>query len=142
MLLPTEYAGPSRAGANTLSTMQPFTDLRVWQRSHQLVLTVYKLTAAFPPDERFGLTSQLRRAVVSVPTNIAEGSKRRSSQDYARFLNLAEGSLAESQYLTILSRDLGYLAKDTVDPLFTEMAEIARMLHALRAKVEQGEAAE
>jgi len=122
--------------------MQPFTELRVWQRSHQLVLTLYDLTAAFPPDERFGLVSQLRRAVVSVPTNIAEGSKRRSSQDYARFLNLAEGSLAETQYLTILSRDLGYLAKDTVDPLFAEMGEIARMLHALRAKVEQGGAEE
>lgn len=118
--------------------MQPFTELRVWQRSHQLALAVYRVTETLPPDERFGLTSQLRRAVTSVPTNIAEGSKRRSSQDYARFLNLAEGSLAETQYLTILSRDLRYLASEVVEPLLAEIDEIARMLHALRGKVERG----
>lgn len=117
--------------------MQPFTKLRVWQRSHQLALAVYRVTETLPPDERFGLTSQLRRAVTSVPTNIAEGSKRRSSQDYARFLNLAEGSLAETQYLTILSRDLRYLASEVVEPLLAEIDEIARMLHALRGKVER-----
>ena len=92
---------------NTLRRiMQRFNDLKVWQRSHALVLEVYRRTASFPDGERFGLISQLRRAAVSVPTNIAEGSKRQRSQDYARFLNIAEGSLAEVEYLLLLSRDL------------------------------------
>ncbi len=116
--------------------MQRFTELKVWQRSHALVLEIYRLSSKFPGEERFGLTSQLRRAAASIPTNIAEGSKRRSNQEYARFLNIAEGSLAESEYLTLLSRDLGYLKADEADKPLAEIAEIARMLHALREKVE------
>lgn len=73
-----------------------------------------------------------------MPTNIAEGSKRRSAADYARFLNLAEGSLAEAEYLLLLSRDLSYATSDAAEPLLAEASEIARMLHALRTKVEQG----
>lgn len=72
--------------------MQRFQDLKVWQRSHALTLAIYHLTETFPADERFGLISQLRRAAASVPTNIAEGSKRRTRLEYARFLNMAEGS--------------------------------------------------
>jgi four helix bundle protein len=115
--------------------MQRFTDLIVWQRSHALVLHVYRLTKSFPPDERYGLTSQLRRAVLSVPTNIAEGSKRQTNPEYARFLNIAEGSLAETEYLLMVSRDLGYLPVAITKPVFTEAAEIAKMLHGLRSKV-------
>ncbi len=118
--------------------MQRFNDLKVWQRSHALALEVYRLTATFPDGERFGLISQLRRAAVSVPTNIAEGSKREWSQDYARFLNIAEGSLSEVEYLLLLSRDLGFLAADASTALQTEVEEIARMLYALRVKVEAG----
>jgi four helix bundle protein len=118
--------------------MQRFTNLKVWQRSHSLVLDVYRATASFPTDERFGLVSQLRRAAASVPTNIAEGSKRRSGQEHARFLNVAEASLAESEYLVMLSRDLGYLKQEQATATLTEVAEIARMLHALRSRVEQG----
>ena len=117
--------------------MQSFRELKVWQRSHALVLELYRLSEAFPAPERFGLVSQLRRAAVSVPTNIAEGSKRRTRQDYARFLNLAEASLAETEYLLLLCRDLGYLAGEVTEPLLTEVSEISRMLHALRGKVEQ-----
>lgn len=116
--------------------MQRFTEIKVWQRSHALVLQLYRATAGFPADERFGLTSQLRRAATSVPTNIAEGSKRRTSAEYARFLNIAEGSLAETEYLLLLSRDIGYLSGDQAAPLLTEVDEIARMLHHLRLKVE------
>lgn len=72
--------------------MQKFQDLKVWQRSHALVLAVYRLTVMFSAAERFGLVTQLRRAALSVPTNIAEGSKRQSGQEYGRFLNIAEGS--------------------------------------------------
>jgi four helix bundle protein len=117
--------------------MQRFTDLRVWQRSRALTLDIYRFTATFPTDERFGLISQLRRAAASVPTNIAEGSKRESNPDYARFLNIAEGSLAETEYLLLLSRDLGYLKPEACEPPLAELADIARMLHTLRTKVER-----
>ncbi|MFZ0959277.1 MAG: four helix bundle protein [Terriglobia bacterium] len=97
--------------------MQRFTDLNVWQRSHSLAPRVYRLTKALPSDEKYGLVSQLRRAAVSVPTNIAEGSKREGNQDFARFLNIAEGSPAETEYLIMLSRDLEYLPPTSVTPL-------------------------
>ena len=115
--------------------MQRFTELKVWQRSHALVLQVYRLTKTFPLDERYALTSQLRRAVLSVPTNIAEGSKRQTNPEYARFLNIAEGSLAETEYLLMVSRDLGYLPVAITKPVLAEVGEIARMLHNLRNKV-------
>ena len=115
--------------------MQKFQDLKVWQRSHALVLQAYRLTNRFPAEERFGLVAQLRRATLSVPTNIAEGSKRRSGQEYAHFLNIAEGSLAEAEYLLIVSRDLALATTEIVQPLLDEITEIARMLHALRTKV-------
>jgi four helix bundle protein len=115
--------------------MQHFSDLKVWQRSHALVLEIYKATKSYPGDERFGLVSQLRRAAVSVPANIAEGAKRETAADYARFLNIAEGSLSETEYLLLLSRDLGYIAPEIYEPLQREASEIARMLFALRTKV-------
>src|SRR6266699_3864064 len=118
--------------------MQRFTDLIVWQRSHALVLQVYRLTKSLPSDERFGLTSQLRRAVLSVPTNIAEGSKRQTNPEYARFLNIAEGSLAETEYLLMVSRDLGYLTTTTANPALAEAEEIAKKLNGLRDKVGKG----
>ncbi len=117
--------------------MQRFTDLKVWQEGHALTLEVYRLTAGFPSDERFGLTSQLRRAASSVPANIAEGSKRHTQAEYARFLNIGEGSLAEAEYFLILASDLGYTDASTVAPLSDRIDHLARMLHALRTKVEQ-----
>ena len=86
--------------------MQKFTELMVWQRSHKLTLEVYRLTSRFPADERFGITSQMRRAALSVPTNIAEGAKRISGSEFARFLNIAEASLAETEYLLMVSPTL------------------------------------
>jgi four helix bundle protein len=121
--------------------MQRFNDLRVWQRSHALVLAVYRLSDRFPRSERFGLTTQLRRAAVSVPTNVAEGSKRRGQADYARFVNVAEGSIAETEYLLMLSRDLGYATPDEVGLLLAETTEIARMLNALHSRIQQGDPA-
>lgn len=116
--------------------MQRFTELTVWQRSHALVLQVYRLTVTFPPEEKFGLISQLRRSALSIPTNIAEGSKRVGRVDYARFLNIAEGSVAETQYLLMVSRDQGYLVQEFHDPIQKQLAEIAKMLHGLRVKVQ------
>jgi four helix bundle protein len=115
--------------------MQRFQDLKVWQRSHALVLRVYQLTKHFPAEERFGVTSQLRRAILSEPTNIAEGSKRRSNPEYAHFLNIAEGSLAEAEYLLMVSGDLTFAAAEKIQPLMDELSKVSRMLHALRAKV-------
>lgn len=112
--------------------MQRFTKLKVWQRAHALVLRVYEVSRIFPTEERFGLTSQLRRAAASVPTNIAEGAKRQSSRDFAHFLNIAEASLAETEYLLLLAQDLRFTSSDA---LFPEMEELAKMLHGLRKRV-------
>lgn len=116
--------------------MQRFTELKVWQRGHALVLSVYRMSAGFPLAERYGLLSQLRRAALSVPTNIAEGSKRLTSQEYARFLNIAEASLAETEYLLMVSRDLGYITPSIATKSFEEISELSKMLHGLRKKVE------
>lgn len=116
--------------------MQRFTELKVWQRGHSLVLSVYRMSAGFPLAERYGLLSQLRRAALSVPTNIAEGSKRLTSQEYARFLNIAEASLAETEYLLMVSRDLGYITPVMASKSFEEISELSKMLHGLRKKVE------
>jgi len=116
--------------------MQRFSDLNVWQRSHALALALYRHTKSFPDDERYGITSQLRRAATSIPTNVAEGSTRQTAADYARFLNIAEGSTSETVYLLLLAKDLGYLKDDDATPLIIEAQQIGRMLFALRKKVE------
>ena len=116
--------------------MQRFTELQVWQRGHSLVLSVYRMTTGFPQNERYGLTSQLRRAALSVPTNIAEGSKRLAPKEYSRFINIAEASLAETEYLIMVGRDLGHVTPIVATKSFSEISELSRMLHALRTKVE------
>jgi four helix bundle protein len=118
--------------------MQRFTQLKVWRRSHEFALSVYRETLPFPKHEAFGVTSQLRRSAVSVPANIAEGSKRRSGREYAHMLNIAEGSAAETEYLLLLSRELGYLESSKADELIGEVREIASMLSGLRVRVEGG----
>jgi len=85
-----------------------FQDLVVWQKAHEFVLGVYALTTTFPRAETYGLVSQMRRAAVSIPANIAEGFRRRGKADKARFLNIAQASLEESHYYLILARDLRY----------------------------------
>jgi four helix bundle protein len=106
---------------------QKFQDLVVWQKSHQLTLRVYGLTATFPKHELYGLTSQMRRAAVSVPANIAEGFKKRGRPDKARVMNIAQSSLEELRHYFILSRDLGYLA---AGEQFSDAEEVARLLGA------------
>jgi four helix bundle protein len=104
-----------------------FQDLIVWQKAHALVLSIYRLTVSYPKNELFGLTSQMRRAAVSVPANIAEGFKRKGRPDKARILNIAEASLEELRYYLILCKDLGYLTREDASP---KAEEIARMLSA------------
>ena len=106
---------------------QNFQDLIAWQKGHQFVLSVYQLTKYFPKDEVFGLTSQLRRAAVSVPANIAEGFKRRRYLDKARFMNIAQSSLEECRYYLILTKDLS--CGDTED-LIRQLEEISKLLHS------------
>jgi four helix bundle protein len=117
--------------------MQRFTELRIWQRSHALALDVYRITATFPEAERFGIISQVRRAAVSIASNIAEGAKRQSRREYVRFLNVAEGSLAETESLLRLSHDLGFADDAVVGELVRESEELARMLHGFRQAVER-----
>jgi len=103
---------------------QTFRDLVVWQKSHALVLEVYKLTRRLPKEELFGLVSQMRRAAVSIPANIAEGFKRRGKPDKARHMNIAQGSLEELQYFFILCADLSYLPASPVDDRANEVGRL------------------
>jgi four helix bundle protein len=103
-----------------------FEDLVVWQKAHAFVLGVYRVTAAFPKHELYDLTSQFRRAAVSVSANIAEGFRKRGMADKARFLNTAEGELEACRYYLILARDLGY---ETNDELATMAEEVSKLLH-------------
>jgi four helix bundle protein len=104
-----------------------FQDLIVWQKAHQLVLRIYRYTEAFPKTELFGLTSQFRRAAVSVPANIAEGFKKRTNPDKVKFFNIAQGSLEESRYYLILSNDLGYGDNSLIQQ---ELEEVSKLLQA------------
>ena len=92
--------------------MRDFRKLQVWEKSHSLVLGIYLSTKSFPKDELYGLTSQIRRACVSIPTNIAEGAGRESIPERVHFIQIANGSASELNYLLQLSCDLGYLPKD------------------------------
>jgi four helix bundle protein len=117
----------------TVRTRPParsFEDLVVWQKAHQFVLQVYALTENFPKAEMFGLTSQLRRAAVSIAANIAEGFKKQSKLDKARFLNIAQGSIEECRYYLILIRDLRYADPKNAAEL---LEEVSRLLEAYRA---------
>ena len=104
---------------------QTFRDLIVWQKAHEFVLGSYKLSQSFPRQETYGLTSQFRRAAVSIAANIAEGFKKEGRQDKARFMNIAHGSLEECRYYLILIADLGY--GDTVQ-LNQTLEEVSRLL--------------
>ena len=109
-----------------------FRDLMVWRKAHEFVLAVYTFTAGFPKQETYGLASQMRRAAVSVPANIAEGFRRRGKVEKARFMNVAEGSLEECRYYLILAQDLGY--GDTSN-LAAAAEEVSRLLGAYAAAI-------
>src|SRR6266480_688700 len=108
-----------------------FEDLAVWQRARELALAVYSCSRAFPREEIYGLTSQLRRASVSIGCNIAEGSKRRTTNDLCHFLNIAEGSTEEVKFLLMLAQDLGYIENATQIKLLNHAEAIGAMLNNL-----------
>lgn len=115
--------------------MRNFKTLTVWQKSHALTLKIYDATTAFPKEEIYALTSQLRRAASSVAANIAEGCGRQGDADFARFLQIAMGSASELQYHLILARDLGFLSSSVFGGLEKETVEVKQMLSSLIKKL-------
>jgi four helix bundle protein len=115
--------------------MRDFRTLEVWQKAHLLSIAVYKNTMNFPADERFGLTSQIRRCCVSIEANIAEGCGRGGEQDFRRFLYIALGSASELDTELLLARDLGLMNPKSHDGLFAELRSVKAMLSALIRKI-------
>jgi four helix bundle protein len=115
--------------------MKDFKSLKVWNKSHQLTLKIYETTKTFPVEEIYGLKSQMRRASVSIPTNIAEGCGRNSDAELARFLEIAMGSASELEYLVLLSKDLNFLTDKLYTPLTSEIVQIKQMLATFIKKV-------
>src|ERR1700730_1352953 len=117
---------------------QTFKDLVVWQKARQFVLATYSMTASFPRREIYCLTSQMRRAAISVPANIAEGFKKRGASDKIRFLNVAEGSLEECRYYLILVQDLGYSSTEEIEAV---REEVSKLLGAYARAIESNRSA-
>ena len=111
--------------------MKGFRNLLVWQKSHKLALDIYQITKNFPKEEQYGLTSQLRRAALSIPTNIAEGAGRRSEEENTQFLGIALGSANEVDYLKEFSKDLGLLSEKDIQSIIEIIEEIKSMLFVL-----------
>jgi four helix bundle protein len=119
------------------SETQSYKDLVVWQKGIALAKLVYQLTQKFPSEEKFGLVSQMRRAVVSIPSNIAEGQARHTTGEFIQFISHAEGSVAELDTQIVLAVELGFCAKPEVLPSYELLDEIRRMLNGLRRKLEE-----
>ena len=115
--------------------MRPHEKLDVWEKSIDLVVLIYKATETFPKEEKFGLTSQIRRAAVSVPANIAEGAGRRFEKEFAYFLSNAQGSTSEVETELLIAHRLGYLNRKVFDELQTSLDKIGQMLHGLARHV-------
>lgn len=111
--------------------MRNFRNLKVWEKSHSLTLDVYEFTSAYPKEELYGLTSQMRRSSSSIPSNIAEGCGRNSQPQFAQFLNIAFGSASELEYQLILSKDLEFIDEKTSNILLDRVTEVKRMLTSL-----------
>jgi four helix bundle protein len=112
-----------------------YRDLLVWQKGIALVKRVYQITQQFPPEEKFGIIAQMRRAAVSIPSNVAEGQARRTTGEFVQSLSHAEGSVAELETQLIISRELGYCSPDEIQDILERIAELKRMLNALRRQL-------
>jgi four helix bundle protein len=121
--------------------VRDYKNLFVWEKAHKLTLAVHKMTLVFPKDERFGLTSQVRRASASIAANLAEGCGRRSDGEMARYVQIAMGSGAELSYHFLLARDLGFIPAAEYDVLNADVGEITRMLSSLSGKLKNARAA-
>jgi four helix bundle protein len=127
----------SNASKDESARIRDFRDLIAWQVARVLVKGIYVITRAFPREELYGLTQQLRRAAISVPSNIAEGYGRGTRKDYYRFLQMARGSLYEVQTQLILAEDLGYVEPGSVEPLVGDLNRCSRLLHGLIKSLER-----
>jgi four helix bundle protein len=116
--------------------VKDFRDLKVWNRAHQLTLDVYRLTQNFPREERYGLSSQLRRCSASVAANIAEGCGRKGNGEFSRFLQIASGSASALDYELLLAKDLSFLQDTEYGSVLRRLAELRRMLTSLILRVE------
>jgi four helix bundle protein len=121
--------------------MRNYKDLHVWEKAHHLTLSIYKATQTFLKDERFGLTSQVRRASASIPANLAEGCGRRSDGEMARYIQIAMGSGAELSYHLLLAKDLGFVKSEEYAELNSDLDRVMRMLSALSGKIRSVSAA-
>ena len=115
--------------------MKDYRQLKVWERSHRLTVTLYRVTARFPAEERYGLTSQIRRAAASIPANIAEGCGRDGDAELARFCRIASGSASELDYHLLLAKELGLLGDNSYRDLANEMGELRRMITTFLKKL-------
>jgi four helix bundle protein len=118
--------------------MQDFKRLKVWQKAHQFTIELYKMTMHLPKDELYGITSQIRRASVSIPTNIAEGCGRDGSTELKRFLSISLGSTVEVEYLLLLTKDLQFIDEEQYQQLNAQVDEIRKMLIAFVNKINDG----
>jgi len=116
--------------------VQPFRELKVWQKAHQLTLAVYRATASFPREEVYGLTNQLRRACASVPANLAEGCGRNGSAEFRRYCSIAMGSASEAEYHLLLAKDLKFLALEEHEALAEQIIEVKQMLAAFMRRLQ------
>jgi four helix bundle protein len=115
--------------------LKDFRDLEVWVKAHQLTLSIYRATASFPTEEKYGLTGQLRRSAASIPSNISEGCGRGGDRELARFLQIAMGSASELEYQLLLCQDLGFLQGSVYKELEKATIEVKRMLTSLIRKL-------
>ena len=113
--------------------MHQFKELEIWKRSRQFCSEIYHVTSSFPNDEKFGLTNQLRRAAVSIPSNIAEGSSRNSNKDFSRFLEIAIGSSYEIETQLLIASDLKFITTDESEKLINQLNEIIKMISRFRS---------
>ena len=114
-----------------------FEDLIVWQKAHQFVLSVYSITSEYPKSEIYGLTSQFRRASVSIPANIAEGFKRKGTADKLRFKNIAQASLEECRYYIILAKDLKYTTNEVSQNFRVMIEEVSKILYSYAKAIKE-----
>jgi four helix bundle protein len=117
--------------------MKDFRELKVWEKAHHLTLEIYKMTAEFPKEEQFGITSQIRRAATSIGLNIAEGCGRGSDDDFKRFLFIALGSATETEYCLQLALDLHYIPNDLYVVMNDQINEMKKMLYAFTEKLKE-----
>jgi four helix bundle protein len=111
--------------------MQDFTQLKVWQKSHSFTVNLYKISSEFPLEEKFGLTNQIRRAAISIESNIAEGCGRDSDKEFNRFLSIARGSCYEVQCQIYIARDLNYISHQKCDLIISKIDKILKMIYSL-----------